>query len=348
MLRGLRSLATSPATIPALGRDYPLDAPITLAAGSRERIWLVSAAADFWLVCAGGGIVLALLALVLHHFGDVQLSAADILLGELHLGATYGVVAHSRLWQKMPFEVLVVPFCILAAAYALTYGGQTILLATVALYVGAWHRCRQDLGVARYYQLRVGGALSLWHSRLFKAAMYLPMVAGIAYFTNTSPLHEGEEYIGVSLDPNVLWTLGGFAGTSLSLYLAFTALHPRRTHPGERWLVVANALAFGSAYVLGAWTMSFILVLALHHEIQYLCFTYAIARRSPTAPAGRRAELRRLASFAFWPAIGLASWAACKLSDAEWLTPFLVGGLLCHYWLDSRIWTARARRLAAG
>jgi hypothetical protein len=119
-------------------------------------------------------------------------------------------------------------------------------------------------------------------------------------------------------------------------------------HPGERWLVIASALAFGSAYVLGARNASYILVLALHHEMQYLYFTYAMARSS-AAPrsAERPGDLRLLASFAVWPAIGLASWAACKFSDLPWLAPFLVGGLLSHYWLDSRIWTARARRAAA-
>ena len=109
--------------------------------------------------------------------------------------------------------------------------------------------------------------------------------------------------------------------------------------------VIANALAFGSAYVLGAWTVGFILVLALHHEIQYLYFTYAVARRP--AGASNRSDPAFLASFAVWPVVGLATWAICKFSDLEILVPFLIGGLLCHYWLDSRIWTARARRLAA-
>ena len=248
----------------------------------------------------------------------------------------------------MRLEILVVPLAIVAATYALTYGGATILLTTIALYLGAWHRGRQDLGVAWYYQLSMGGAVSALHSNLLKAAMYLPMIAGVAYFTSTAPLHEGEEYIGLSLDPHLLGALGVLALTSVAAYLVFTTRHAGAVHPGERWLVVANALAFGSAYVLGAWTMSFILVLALHHEIQYLSFAYAMARRSAAVPAGeRRAQLRLLGSFALWPAIGLAGWALCKAADADWLTPLLLGGLLCHYWLDSRIWTARARRLAA-
>jgi hypothetical protein len=58
-------------------------------------------------------------------------------------------------------------------------------------------------------------------------------------------------------------------------------------------------------------------------------------------------ELRRLARFAVWPVVGLASWAACSYSGSDALLPFLTAGLLAHYWLDGRIWTARARRLAA-
>ena len=109
-----------------------------------------------------------------------------------------------------------------------------------------------------------------------------------------------------------------------------------------RSYVVANALAFASAYLLGAWSVGFILVLALHHEIQYLSFTYAVARSGAADQDG----VRFATSFAVWPLVGLATWALCKFSGVEWLVPLLVGGLLCHYWLDSRIWTARARRLA--
>ena len=100
--------------------------------------------------------------------------------------------------------------------------------------------------------------------------------------------------------------------------------------------------------MLGAWTAAFVLVLAIHHEVQYLYFTYAVARRAD-AERGRvlAGELRRLARFALWPAIGLASWAVCTLSGSGPLPPFLTAGLLGHYWLDGRIWTARARRLAA-
>ena len=310
-------------------------------------MWLLSEAGDFWVACAGGGVLLAVLLLVLYWCGDRELSTADILLAELHLGATFDAIARGQLWRRMPLEVVVVPLGIVAITYALVYGGYPILLTTAVVYLAAWHRGRQNLGIARFYQIRMGGALSSLHSHLFRAAIYLPMAAGVAFFTSTAPLYEDDEYIGLSLETGALWALGALAAASVAAYMAFAGRSRARVHPGERWLVVANALAFGSAYVLGAWTMSFILVLALHHEIQYLYFTYAMARSSGAArPADRRAELRLLASFAVWPVIGLASWAACKFSDLPWLLPLLVGGLLCHYWLDSRIWTARARRLA--
>ena len=309
----------------------------------REPAWLLSRTADFWGVCAGGGLLLLLLAVVLQSFGDRELGAADILLGELHLGATYDAIVRRRLW-RMRFDVIVVPLCILAATYALMYGGYQIWVTTAAVYFAAWHRGRQNLGIARYYQVRTGGAPSKWHSWLFQAAIYVPMAAGVAYFTSTAPTHEGEEYVGLWLDTEILWALAALAVASVAAYLTFSIRQRDRVHPGERWLVVANALAFGSAYVLGAWTVGFILVLALHHELQYLYFTYAVARNPRRE---NTSELRFLASFAIWPLVGLASWALCKFSDLEILVPFLVGGLLCHYWLDSRIWTARARRLAS-
>jgi hypothetical protein len=227
-------------------------------------------------------------------------------------------------------------------------GESAVLITTVVLYLAAWHRGRQNFGIARYYQVRMGGALSSVHHHLFRTAIYLPMAAGVLYFTNTSFLHEGEQYLSVDVDPGFVRVLGVLALTSLVAYLAFTLRYRDRIHPGERWLVLANALAFGSAYVLGAWSVSFILVLVVHHEVQYLYFTYAMARRSTSAPLGSAAvEVRLLGSFVVWPAVGLATWVVCQRSEAEWLPAFMMSGLLCHYWLDGRIWTRRARQLAA-
>jgi hypothetical protein len=73
-----------------------------------------------------------------------------------------------------------------------------------------------------------------------------------------------------------------------------------------------------------------------------------MVRRSTAAGLdGLRGELRLLGSFALWPGLGLTSWALCQLSESDWIPPFLASGLLCHYWLDGRIWTTRARGLAA-
>jgi hypothetical protein len=174
------------------------------------------------------------------------------------------------------------------------------------------------------------------------------MVAGAIYFANTAPFYEGDEYLGLALHPGIVEALGALAVASVGAYVVFAARNRTRIHPGEWLLVVANAVAFGSGYVLGAWSTSFIFVLTVHHEVQYLYFTYAMARRSAGARLGDlRAELRLLASFALWPLLGLTSWALCQRSESDWVPPFLVAGLLCHYWLDGRIWTARARRLAA-
>ena len=307
--------------------------------------WLISQASDFWVACAGGGGLLVMMALVLQWHGSREMDAADLLLSELHLGATYDAVVRRGLWRRMPLDVLAVPLAIIAATYGLMLGGQSILVTTVVLHLAAWHRGRQNFGIARYYQVRTGGPLSSWHRWLFRAAIYLPMAAGVVYFTGTSPLYEGDEYLGLELDPGTLQLIGVVAAASVAAYLAFVARHRRQVHPGERWLVLANALAFGSAYVLGAWSVSFILVLVVHHEVQYLYFTYTMARRSAGSQLGdSRGELRLLASFAIWPILGLTSWALCQLSESIWLTAFLVSGLLCHFWLDGRIWTSRARR----
>jgi hypothetical protein len=338
------------------------------AAGSRPApsadAWLISQRADFWIAAAGGASLLIVMGLVLLWHGDRELDAADVLLSELHLGATYDAIVRRRLWRHMPFDVLAVPLALVVATYALVLNGWPLLVTTTVLYLGAWHRGRQNLGIARYYQWRVGGPVSSGHRRLLGAAFYAPMIAGVAYYTSTSPTHEGEAFHHLSLDPEILWGLGALAVASVVAYLGWTigrvAVIPggprtavghsvTSVHPAERWLVLANAAAFGSAYVLGAWAVSFILVLAVHHEVQYLYFTYAVARRYEASRGGHglAPELRRLARFAVWPAIGLASWAACTFSGSDALLPFLTGGLLAHYWLDGRIWTTRARRLGA-
>ena len=325
-------------------------------AKTRHPQWLLSAATDFWLVCAGGGVALVAVALLLLWHGDRELSFADLLLSELHLGATYDAIARRRLWQRMPVtEIFGVPLLILAATYVIALRGGSVLLVTTIVYLGAWHRVRQNLGIARHYQRLAGGRASRFRQRLLAAAMYLPMAAATTYFTATSPLHEGEEYLALVLPSPIIWTLAALAAASVLVHLGSAAGRVRgdsthrRVHPAECWLVVANAVGFGSAYVVGAWNASFVLVLVVHHEVQYLAFVYATARARAQRPVeGVRANLALLASFAVWPAVGLASWALCRGWDPpESLGPFLTAGLLAHYWLDSRIWTRRARRLAS-
>jgi hypothetical protein len=292
------------------------------------------------------------MALLLLWRGDRELNAADVLLGELHLGATYGAIIRRRLWRRMPFEVLAIPIAIAVVTYILLLNDGALLVTTAILYVGAWHRGRQSLGIARHYQRRAGGPVSSLHSWLLPTSFYLPLLAAVAYYTSTAATHEGEAFHALSLGPEVLWGLASGAVASVGAYVLCTI---GRTavpgsgltvvHPCERWLVLANALGFGSAYVLGAWTSSFILVLAIHHEVQYLYFTYALARRADAPGAqGVPREVRQVARFALWPAIGLTSWAMCTVSGLGVLEPLLNAGLLGHYWLDGRIWTARARR----
>jgi len=120
-----------------------------------------------------------------------------------------------------------------------------------------------------------------------------------------------------------------------------------------------------SGYVLGASNASFLLVLAVHHEVQYLYFTYAIARRSgnlhgmeklgldfvteendskASVNAGRvlRSEAKFAASFVQWPVIAFIGAMAGGWFAIPWLAPLGVGGLFCHYWLDGRIWNRRS------
>jgi hypothetical protein len=307
---------------------------------------------------------LIVLALALLWRGDRELSAADVLLGELHLGATYDAIVRRRLWRRMPFEVLAMPLAIVVVTYILLLNEGALLVTTAILYVGAWHRGRQSLGIARHYQRRAGGPVSSLHGRLLSTSFYLPMMAGVAYYTSTAATHEGEAFHALSLGPEILFALACGAAASVVAYLLCTTGraaipgsgpqssigHGRAVvHPCERWLVMANALGFGSAYVLGAWTSSFVLVLAIHHEVQYLYFTYALARQADASGAqGMPREVRRLARFALWPAIGLTSWAMCTVSGLGVLEPLLNAGLLAHYWLDGRIWTRRARRGTAG
>jgi hypothetical protein len=358
---GVAAAAAARVTLSAPRRTAPggtAPGPAAPASGP----WLLSPRADYWLIAAGGLWLPVAMALGLRWWGDRELDTVDLVLSELHLGATYEAVVRRRLWRRMPWDGVAVPLAILAATYVLMLRDGSLWVTTTILYLGAWHRARQSLGIARAYQRRVGGPLSAAHRRLLQAAFYAPLAAGVAYYASTAPAHEGEPFLGLTVDDGILAALGGLAVLAVLAHLAWTGSRPvppatadgatgsarRGVHPAERWLVVANALAFGSAYVIGAWTTAYVLVLAVYHEIQYLAFTYALARRAGGATEGARREAARLGRFAAWPLVNLASWAACTWSGLSALAPFLTAGLLVHYWLDGRIWRTRSDPRLAG
>jgi hypothetical protein len=348
------------------------------AHGSSERLrWLISRRADFWLACGGASVGLLGAVLLILLRGDRELDAIDFVLSEFHLGATYDAIIRRRRWRHRRVDVLLIPLVILALAYALSLGGQTILLMSIAMYAAVWHRGRQSLGVARFYQRGMGGPVSRAHALLFRGAIYLPMLAAVLAYTHLAPgEYEGEPYLALSVGAEITWTMGFAAALWVIAYLAWTLWQSRgnrlpftlgktkiRIHPGEWWVVLAHGVAFGSGYVLGASNAAFLLVLAVHHEVQYLYFTYAVSRpagfrdRSQTAmePAMNRSgaqlietrrrfqtELRHATTFAVWPVIGFVGAIAGGWFDLPWLAPLGTGGLFCHYWLDGRIWTRRS------
>jgi len=209
---------------------------------------------------------------------------------------------------------------------------------------------------------------------LFRGAIYLPMLAAMLAYTHLAPPeYDGEPYLALTLGAAVTSTVGLAAVVWVIAYLTWIALHVRTVtcppvkkinsvHPGEWWVVVAHAVAFGSGYVLGASNASYLLVLAVHHEVQYLSFTGAMARRrapvqSPsvhsainetylthvsTVERGLRAEASFIASFLFWPVVGFSGAVFGSWLSLPALAPLGVGGLFCHYWLDGRIWTRRS------
>jgi len=205
-------------------------------------------------------------------------------------------------------------------------------------------------------------------------------LAGMLAYTHLAPAeYEGKTYFALSCGTETTSIAGLAAASWVIAYLAWTLWQNRSiravsapqnvgglVHPGEWWVVLAHAVAFGSGYALGASNASFLLVLAVHHEVQYLYFTYAMARHSAGFHAmsnaginaamkdlhaktsnqhGRalRTDAGHLASFLVWPVIGFVGSIVGGWSELKWLAPLGVGGLLCHYWLDGRIWTRRAR-----
>src|SRR6516165_1241637 len=335
---------------------------------AERGVWLFSRRADFWLACGGASVGLLAAVLLIHWHGDREIDAVDFVLSEFHLGATYDAIARRRLWRARRIDILLIPLLILSLTYWLSISGQTILLASITMYAAVWHRGRQSLGVARFYQRAIGGQASRMHAILFRGAIYLPMLAAMLAYTHLSPSeYDGEPYLALSLSAGVTSMVGSAAVVWVIAYLSWIGLRARNhssapgktvnlVHPGEWWVVLAHAVAFGSGYVLGATNASYLLVLAVHHEIQYLSFTCAMARRTEnfqslsTQPAidhlcpkslfsvgrGLRAEASFLGSFLLWPVIGFGGAVAGAWLNSQVLAPLGVGGLFTHYWLDRR------------
>ena len=343
---------------------------------SEQCHWLLSRRADFWLACGGASIGLLAAMLLIFLRGDREIDAIDCLIG-IPLGATYDAVLRRRLWRHRQVDVVLIPLIILLTTYALSLGGQTILITSIAMYAAVWHRGRQSLGVARFYQRGMGGPVSRTHEVLFRGAIYLPMLAAVLAYAHLAPEeYEGQPYVALSVGAEIAWTVGLGALLWVIAYFVWTlresrvdrvTLTPGKTaigiHPGEWWVVLAHGVAFGSGYVLGASNVSFLLVLAVHHEVQYLYFTYAMSRpdgfydRSRTGMESAvnrsgvqsietrrrfQTELRHAATFAVWPVIGFVGACAGGWFDLAWLAPLGTGGLFCHYWLDGRIWTRQS------
>jgi hypothetical protein len=179
------------------------------------------------------------------------------------------------------------------------------------------------------------------------------MGAALLLYNHLAPdQYEGDPYYPVTIGAVVAWGAGVIALGCVVAYAVWIwrcRNQSQSLHPGELWVVLAHAVAFGSCYVFGATHASFIFVLTVHHEMQYLYFTYAVARR-PLADGkkkdfllrGLRFEIRFAAVYALSPLLGLAGALSSRWFHLEWLAPLGVGGLFCHYWLDGRIWTRRA------
>jgi hypothetical protein len=347
---------------------FLIAAPSEHFSSSERHVWLFSRRTDFWFACGGASVGLLAAVLLIYSHGDRELDALDFVLSEFHLGATYDAVIRRRLWRYRQVDVLMVPLVILALTYALSMHGQAILLTSITMYAAIWHRGRQSLGVARFYQRGIGGAVSPLHDCLFRGAIYLPMLAAMLAYTYLAPTeYEGQPYLALNVGAAFTSRVGLVAALWVIAYLAWAVWRSRTEretfasdnaggtgiHPGECWVVLAHAVAFGSSYVFGATNASFLLVLAVHHEAQYLYFTYAMARRPGDLQATRnprvdlirvrapRSEAKFAAAFLLWPVIGFAGALFGGWLQLKWLGPLGVGGLFCHYWLDGRIWTRR-------
>src|SRR5499426_788543 len=189
----------------------------------KPRRCLISERTDFWFASAGasGGLFTALALTTL--YGDRELDWLDLVFSELHLGATYDAIMRRRLWRRMPADVLFVPLVILVATYLLTVSNQLVLLTSITMYAAIWHRGRQSLGIARFYQRQAQGPISPLHRRLFVGAIYLPMAAAIFLYGHLAPKeYEGKAYFALSCGAEITSVAGLAAASWVIAYLAWT------------------------------------------------------------------------------------------------------------------------------
>ena len=158
--------------------------------------WLISREGRFLAGLRRRWLAPLAMALVLHWYGDRELDAADLLLSELHLGATYDAVIRGRLWRRMPFDVVAVPLAIVAATFAMMLGEQSILVDDRGPLPGGLASRPAEL---RHRPLTIRCA---WAGRTLTAHDLCSAPPSICrwppaslYFTNTSFLHEGEQYL---------------------------------------------------------------------------------------------------------------------------------------------------------
>jgi hypothetical protein len=90
-----------------------------------ETLWLFSRRADFWFAAGGASAALLLALLVIGWHEEREADWLDFVLGELHLGATYGAIIRRRLWRQRQVDVLIVPFVILAFRYRTPIGPRS-------------------------------------------------------------------------------------------------------------------------------------------------------------------------------------------------------------------------------
>jgi len=189
-----------------------------------EALWLFSRRADFWLLCGGASVGLIATILVIYWHGDREIDALDFVLSEFHLGATYDAIIRRRLWHRRRIGILLIPSLILLLTYWFSINSQAVLLTSIAMYAAIWHRGRQSLGVARFYQRAVGGPASFMHSILFRGANYLPMLAAMLAYTHLAPPeYDGEPYLALSLGAAVTSTVGLAAVVWVIAYLTWIA-----------------------------------------------------------------------------------------------------------------------------